>query len=283
MSSGSSSVRSVPSTGSEGTRSKSIETSVSGSISSRMPSLVDAKSLRELEFMKSCQDIASVVTEESIGLIRECYSIPEEYVLCAPLPEQRPYNPKSIELSISMDTLEVSLCFPLHPTIVDCLRWWRISSSQVAPNSLCYLVAFLNECRGASLIPSRTLFFTCFHLYKSLGGYYLTARADFKVNGTMQDAQGVKRQNYCSCSSPALIARSREKKVIIRSLARVKSKHRAGVRTMRLETRLECIGSSQTISVVCQDGAREFVGRRSRLVGRLSGGSRKACRELGRS
>ncbi|RZR95246.1 hypothetical protein BHM03_00024083 [Ensete ventricosum] len=222
-SSGSSSVRLVPSTGSEGTRSKSIETSVSGLTSSRMPSLVDAKSLRELEVMKSCQDIASVVTEESLGLIRECYSIPEEYVLCAPLPEQRPYNPESIELSISMDTLEVGLRFPLHPTIVDCLRWWRISSSQVAPNSLCYLVAFLNEWRGASLIPSRT------------------------------------------------------------SLARVKSKHRAEVRTMRLGTRLECIGSSQRVSVVCQDGAREFVGRRSRLAGRLSGGSRKACRELGRS
>ncbi|RWW47666.1 hypothetical protein BHE74_00046322 [Ensete ventricosum] len=90
---------------------------------------VDAKSLRDLEVMKSCHDVTSIVIEESFGLIRERYSIPEEYVLRASLPEQWPYNPKSIELNILVDTLEAGLRFPLHPTIVDCLRWWRISSS----------------------------------------------------------------------------------------------------------------------------------------------------------
>ncbi|RWW56926.1 hypothetical protein BHE74_00036312 [Ensete ventricosum] len=40
---------------------------------------------------------------------------------------------------------------------------------------------------------------------------------------------------------------------------------------MRLGTRLECVGSSPRVSGACQDGAREFVGRRSRLVRRLSG------------
>ncbi|RZS25412.1 hypothetical protein BHM03_00058608 [Ensete ventricosum] len=49
------------------------------------------------------------------------------------------------------------------------------------------------------------------------------------------------------------------------------SKHRAGVRTMRLATRLECIGSSPRVSEACQDGTREFTGRKPRLVGRLSG------------
>ncbi|RWW00982.1 hypothetical protein GW17_00036012 [Ensete ventricosum] len=57
----------------------------------------------------------------------------------------------------------------------------------------------------------------------------------------------------------------------IRSLARVKSMHRAGVRTMRLGNRQESVGSSLRVSGVCQDGAREFVRRRSRLAGRLSG------------
>ncbi|RRT78334.1 hypothetical protein B296_00001271 [Ensete ventricosum] len=100
-----------------------------------MPSPVDAKSLRDLKVMKSYHDIASIVTEESLGLIQARYSIPKEYALRALLPEQRPYNPKSFELSISVDVLEVGLWFPLHPTIVECLRWWRISPSQVAPNS----------------------------------------------------------------------------------------------------------------------------------------------------
>ncbi|RWW47442.1 hypothetical protein BHE74_00046572 [Ensete ventricosum] len=35
-------------------------------------------------------------------------------------------------------------------------------------------------------------------------------------------------------------------------------------------TRLECIGSLPRVSGACQDGTREFVGRRPRLAGRLS-------------
>ncbi|RWW64597.1 hypothetical protein BHE74_00028162 [Ensete ventricosum] len=40
---------------------------------------------------------------------------------------------------------------------------------------------------------------------------------------------------------------------------------------MRLGTYLECIGSSSRVSGVCQDGTREFVKKRPRLAGRLSG------------
>ncbi|RWW74121.1 hypothetical protein BHE74_00017951 [Ensete ventricosum] len=39
---------------------------------------------------------------------------------------------------------------------------------------------------------------------------------------------------------------------------------------MRLGTRLECVRSLPRVSGVYQDGAREFVGRRSRLTRRLS-------------
>ncbi|RRT81452.1 hypothetical protein B296_00000578 [Ensete ventricosum] len=49
-------------------------------------------------------------------------SIPEEYTLRAPLPGQRPYNLGYAELSILVDALEVGMCFPLHPTIEECLR-----------------------------------------------------------------------------------------------------------------------------------------------------------------
>ncbi|RRT55170.1 hypothetical protein B296_00016278 [Ensete ventricosum] len=53
------------------------------------------------------------------------------------------------------------------------------------------------------------------------------------------------------------------------SLARVKSKHQAGVRTMRLETNLECVGSSLRVSGASQDGTREFVRRLLGLAERL--------------
>ncbi|RZR80554.1 hypothetical protein BHM03_00006619 [Ensete ventricosum] len=86
-------------------------------------------------------------------------------------------------MCISVDALEAGLRFPLHSLIEECLKWWRISPSQVAPNSWRYLVMFLGECRGAGIIPTRDLFMACFRLCKNWGGYYLTARVDFRVSG----------------------------------------------------------------------------------------------------
>ncbi|RZS03483.1 hypothetical protein BHM03_00033668, partial [Ensete ventricosum] len=54
--------------------------------------------------------------------------------------------------------------------------------------------------------------------------------------------------------------------------------HRARVRTIRLGTHLEYIGSSSRASGVCQDGTREFAGRRPILVGRFSGVAEKLSR-----
>ncbi|RZR89974.1 hypothetical protein BHM03_00017792 [Ensete ventricosum] len=44
---------------------------------------------------------------------------------------------------------------------------------------------------------------------------------------------------------------------------------------MRLGTHLELVGSLPRVSGACQDGAREFAGRRPRLAGRLSGVAEK--------
>ncbi|RZS26122.1 hypothetical protein BHM03_00059427 [Ensete ventricosum] len=152
-----------------------------------------------------------------IWLRRERYNIPTEYGLQVPQPRQRPYSSDAPRVCISVDALEAGLWFPLHPTIEECIRWWRISPSQVAPNSWRYLVVFLGECRGAGIIPTRNLFMACFRLYKSQGGYYLTARVGFKVSrapsnnkgcrpdGSRQsawDTEGVWRETpFGSCSS----------------------------------------------------------------------------------
>ncbi|RZR91124.1 hypothetical protein BHM03_00019183 [Ensete ventricosum] len=87
---------------------------------------------------------------------------------------------------------EAGLRFPLHPLIEECLRWWRISPSQVAPNSWRYLVVFLAEFRGAGIISTRDLFMACFRLCKSRGGYYLTARVGFQVSGAPSNNKGWK-------------------------------------------------------------------------------------------
>ncbi|RRT31725.1 hypothetical protein B296_00049348 [Ensete ventricosum] len=95
-------------------------------------------------------------------------------------------------MCILVDALEADLRFPLHPLIEECLRRWRISPSQVAPNSWLYLVVFLGECRGAGIIPTRDLFMACFRLCKSRGNYYLIARVGFRVSGAPSNNKGWK-------------------------------------------------------------------------------------------
>ncbi|RRT51090.1 hypothetical protein B296_00028399 [Ensete ventricosum] len=65
----------------------------------------------------------------------------------------RPYQVSVLTIlfrgfSLSTDTLEVSLRFPLHLMIEACLEGWRISHSQMVPISWPYLVAFSWECHG---------------------------------------------------------------------------------------------------------------------------------------
>ncbi|RRT47285.1 hypothetical protein B296_00013337, partial [Ensete ventricosum] len=129
------------------------------------------------------------------------YSIPAEYGLHVPQSGQRPYSSDAPGMCISVDALEASLPFPLHPLIEECLRWWRISPSQVAPNSWRYLVVFLGECRGAGIIPTRDLFMACFRLCKSRGGYYLTIRVGFRVSGALSNNKGWKSR-YLFVSGP---------------------------------------------------------------------------------
>ncbi|RZS18237.1 hypothetical protein BHM03_00050473 [Ensete ventricosum] len=162
----SSSIRIVPSPGSRGTGLGEPEASSSGA-SSGPPSPIDTRVLRNLEVMKVGYDLDTAVTEGSLAVIRERYSIPTEYGLHVPRSGQRPYSSDALGVCISVDALEAGLRFPLHPIIEECIRWWRISTSQVAPNSSRYLVVYLGECRGVEIIPTQDLFMACFRLCKN--------------------------------------------------------------------------------------------------------------------
>ncbi|RRT49309.1 hypothetical protein B296_00039651 [Ensete ventricosum] len=81
----SSSVRVVSSPGSEETSLCDPEVGSSGA-SSGPPSPVDARVLRDLEVMKSDHDLDTTMTEGSLVVIRERYSIPIEYELHVPQP-----------------------------------------------------------------------------------------------------------------------------------------------------------------------------------------------------
>ncbi|RWW35936.1 hypothetical protein BHE74_00059077 [Ensete ventricosum] len=195
----SSSVRLVPSPGSGATSLGEPEASSSW-VSSGPPSLVDARVLRDLKVMKASHDLDMMVTEGSLTAIKERYSILVEYGLHVPQPGQCPYSSDAPGVCISVDALEADLQFSFHPTIEECIRWWRISPNQVAPNSWRYLVVFLGECRGDEIIPTRNLFIACFRLCNSRSDYYLTARVSFKVSGAPSNNKGWKaRYLFISC------------------------------------------------------------------------------------
>ncbi|THU55551.1 hypothetical protein C4D60_Mb11t07770 [Musa balbisiana] len=137
-----------------------------------------SKGSTELEALKSWHDVDSVVTEDLLRVLRDRYRILECYGL---------HTPRS-----GCD---------LHPVIRDCLHFWGISTSQVSPNSWCYMVAFIWECQGAGIDPSWSLFLACFHLGKGPGEYYLTAHSGFKISGVPSNNKGWKMHFFfISCA-----------------------------------------------------------------------------------
>ncbi|THU50983.1 hypothetical protein C4D60_Mb06t26180 [Musa balbisiana] len=139
----------------------------------------DEKVARALEALMWPHDLDSIVSESLLGNLWEHYSIPEGYVLLAPELGQRAYNPIPKGFALTLYALEAGLRFPLHLVISYCISWWCISPSQITPNSWRYLVAFLGECHYANIIPTQSLFLSCFRLSKGSGGYYLSARLGF--------------------------------------------------------------------------------------------------------
>ncbi|RZS05263.1 hypothetical protein BHM03_00035732 [Ensete ventricosum] len=170
----SSSSSSVPSPRVRGGSPNNTEVETLGSSSSVMTPM-DMKALKASGIIKSCQDFDLVVSAQCLVVIRERYSIPDKFVLHALLLRQRSYDLFPNGFSVSINTLEVGLQFPFHLVIEECLEWWRISSSQIVPNSWRYMIAFLGECRGAGIVPNHYLFIEYFRLCKGPGNYYLTA------------------------------------------------------------------------------------------------------------
>ncbi|RWW02594.1 hypothetical protein GW17_00034311 [Ensete ventricosum] len=103
-----------------------------------------------------------------------------------PLPGEHPYDAFPCGFSLSTDAIEAGLRFSLHPVIEAYLEQWRISPSQMAPNSWRYLVAFLWECYVSGIRVTRELFMACFRLSREQAGYYLAIHSGFRVRCTFQ-------------------------------------------------------------------------------------------------
>ncbi|RRT66643.1 hypothetical protein B296_00028738 [Ensete ventricosum] len=119
------------------------------------------KVLKALMVMQSCYNNDSTMTVQRLAEVRNRFCIPEEYELHVPLPGQHPYDAFPDDFGLSIDALEVGLQFPLYPVIEACLDGWRISPSQMAPNSWRYMVVFFGECHGSGIVPAQDLFMAC--------------------------------------------------------------------------------------------------------------------------
>ncbi|KAJ8492395.1 hypothetical protein OPV22_014116 [Ensete ventricosum] len=181
------------------------EASSSG-VSSGPPSPIDARVLRDLEVMKVGHDLDKVVTEGSLAAIREQDSILIEYRLYVPQLGQLPYSSDVSGVCISVDALEASLRFPLHPIIEECIKWWRISSNWMD----------LGNLRG---------------MPKVLGGKTPAARSAASTQGVSEapptEAPRSSSKRSSDTSVPSDDPSRRHKKVKILS-RRHKSRHREG-------------------------------------------------------
>ncbi|RWV84502.1 hypothetical protein GW17_00053776 [Ensete ventricosum] len=159
--------------------------------SSEVGVLGDFGTVNALATMRSYFNVDSIVTTHWLVEVRKNYFVPLEYELHAPLPGKHSYDAFPRGFSLSIDALEAGLRFPLHPVIEACLEGWRISPSQILPNSWRYLVAILWECYG-SIVANRELFMACFCLSKGQAGYYVIARNEFRVSGAPSSNKGWK-------------------------------------------------------------------------------------------
>ncbi|RWW68358.1 hypothetical protein BHE74_00024117 [Ensete ventricosum] len=163
---------------------------------SRGVALADSGIANALVAMRSNFDIDSIVMTRQLVKVRRNYFIPLEYKLHPSLPGERPYDAFPNGFSLSTDALEVGLSFLLHPVIEACLEGWQISPSHMVPNSWHYSVAFLWECFGSGVTTTPDLFMACFRLSRGRAGYYITARARFKVGGAPSSNKGWKSQFF---------------------------------------------------------------------------------------
>ncbi|CAL9183784.1 unnamed protein product [Musa hybrid cultivar] len=92
-----------------------------------------------VEVISSSLSGSTLVDSRAFASLQDRYSIPKDYELHTPHPGQRPYDPFPCGFGLTTDILEAGLHFLLHPVIQDCLRWWGIFPSQMAPNSWRYL------------------------------------------------------------------------------------------------------------------------------------------------
>ena len=116
--------------------------------------------LRQLE-------IVSTLNKSRVANLAIEYDIRKRFVCLTPLPKERVSSPPSSStLAFYEDHLRAGLHFLLHRVFCDILRIFRIIPSWLSPNSIRFIMAFIELCHGHGIMPRASLFTNFFILKK---------------------------------------------------------------------------------------------------------------------
>ncbi|RWW42985.1 hypothetical protein BHE74_00051411, partial [Ensete ventricosum] len=111
---------------------------------------MDAKAFKALRVMRSCDDFNLVMTDELLVEVRKRYNIPNKYALHALLSGNVHTTHSQTGLGCRSMPIDGIAIFA-SPRDRGCLEWWQFSPSKMVRSSWQYMIAFLGECRGASI------------------------------------------------------------------------------------------------------------------------------------
>ncbi|KAG8382157.1 hypothetical protein BUALT_Bualt05G0047400 [Buddleja alternifolia] len=144
----------------------------------------------------------SQITSNHVKQLRKFAGIPPEYKIVIPSPEDRPNNPPPGFLCFLTHQLNGGLRFPIAPLFSDIACLFKISLSQLTPNSFRLMTGFAMAVRYLGEEPTASLFQSYFHLNRKDGLFYFTSRSDVRfLKGYPSSIPGWKNQ-YFFISSP---------------------------------------------------------------------------------
>ena len=114
-------------------------------------------------------DDPSTVTQDEVQQFYHTYEIPENIEVLAPSKNERFFAPPAGYLGIHVTAFENGFRVPIDPELLAMFNHWEISPTQLAPNGIGLLVAFLIFLRARGLPLSLENFYPFFSVSKVAG------------------------------------------------------------------------------------------------------------------
>ncbi|XP_077227709.1 uncharacterized protein LOC143860780 isoform X2 [Tasmannia lanceolata] len=149
----------------------------------------------EVKHHKAALTVSSMLSEPKLDFIRVKYCILERFRLRLAEAGDRAPN-ENVDVCIYEDSLKAGFRFPIHPFVMEVLRFYGLAPSQVAPNSWRIVVGFMyvmKEVLGRD--PSVEVFRRCYRPIRNRSDswIYLSKQSDIRfIDGLPSSIHGWK-------------------------------------------------------------------------------------------